>query len=77
MRLIPRDHELRLSIEEKGVGMAEGVATHSRGLGMKTMRYRSSLLHAQLLFEANADGGLTLSCKIAFSIQLESLEPDS
>ena len=44
---------------------------------MKTMRYRSSLLHAQLLFEANAHGGLTLSCKIPFSIQFESPEPDS
>jgi signal transduction histidine kinase len=77
VRLIPRDHELWLSIEDNGVGMAEGAATHSRGLGMKTMRHRSSLLHAQLLFEANAHGGLTVSCKIPFSIQLESQEPDS
>ena len=77
VRLIPRAHELRLSIEDNGVGMAEGAASHSRGLGMKTMRYRSSLLHAQLLFEANAHGGLTLSCKIPFSIQFESPEPDS
>ena len=74
VRLILRIR-LRLSIEDNGVGMAEGAATHSRGLGMKTGV--TAAVCCVLLFEANAHGGLTLSCKIPFSIPLESPEPDS
>jgi signal transduction histidine kinase len=54
---------LILEVRDDGVGLTEH-AESSKGLGMRTMRYRAGALGAQLTVESQPDGGTVVRCAL-------------
>ena len=52
---------IRLEVEDDGKGCS-AVATSASGIGMKTMRYRASLLGGEFSIGAGRAGGTTVCC---------------
>ena len=55
---------ITLTINDDGVGLPAG-AIHSGGLGMRTMRFRSSSIGGRLMIVTRSDGGATVACDVA------------
>lgn len=63
IRLDEIDSELRLTVADDGVGLKKEV-DGSRSMGMRTMRYRASIIDGRLEIGPQADGGTIVTCAI-------------
>jgi PAS domain S-box-containing protein len=62
--LCSRDGSLRLAISDDGRGLSsENASGDGDGLGMRTMRFRSSAIGGRLKFVRGANGGYTVVCE--------------
>ena len=53
--------EISLKIKDDGIGIAKEPG-QSKGMGLKIMRYRASIINASLDFKRNIDGGTLVTC---------------
>ncbi len=53
--------EISLKIKDDGIGIAKE-PRQSKGMGLKIMRYRASIINASLDFKRNIDGGTLVTC---------------
>jgi signal transduction histidine kinase len=60
------DSKLILTITDDGRGLSN-TPTHSKGMGLGTMRYRAGLIEAQLDFASRPGGGTTITCTSPFT----------
>lgn len=59
-----RDGSVTLRVEDDGIGMpAEPIVT--KGLGLKIMRYRASLINAHLAIDSKAPKGTAVTCALS------------
>ena len=63
IRLEQDQHMLRMSIEDNGQGMGLS-AQRGEGMGLRTMRYRASLLNGELQLLPRLGGGTRVLCQI-------------
>jgi two-component system, LuxR family, sensor kinase FixL len=58
------NENLVLIVQDDGIGKIESTMQSNMGSGIRNMRYRSQLLHAQLSFCENVPDGTTVRCDI-------------
>jgi len=59
-----RHDELTLMIEDDGSGIQMNAATHTEGMGLRTMRYRAQMLRANLVVCPRPAGGTQVICRL-------------
>lgn len=60
------DHNFEISVSDDGSGLKNGSATH--GIGLRIMKYRASLIGADLEFQPSPNGGTTVRCRVPVGI---------
>lgn len=63
-----------LTVEDNG-NFSDEISSNA-GLGVKTMLYRSRLLHAPLHIQKNQQGGLTVRCEIPSNVLSNNVDKD-
>jgi len=57
-------NQLRLRIQDDGVGFPEELDEETRGMGVRIMHYRARIIGANLEISGALDGGTTLTCTL-------------
>ncbi len=63
IRLSGDDHGICLSVADDGVGLPEKL-DETRGIGLRTMRYRAAMIGGSLEMRANPGGGTLVECSL-------------
>lgn len=58
------NEELTLSIEDDGVGISDEALESEDGLGLRSIRYRTDLIGAQLNIRRRPEGGTAVTCSL-------------
>src|SRR5579884_2952746 len=73
VRVVFAENELRLEVQDDGVGMAQGVRAGRRGIGTVGMRERAELLHGTIEFLQPHDGGTLVRLTVPLAEASEAM----
>jgi signal transduction histidine kinase len=73
VRLWGASDQIHLTVRDSGVGFDSEAAMKSRGLGLVSMQERMKLVNGTLSIESQPNRGTTISARVPFSVESDSM----